>query len=200
MKFTLPELKFGTGALEPYIDEQTMIIHHQKHHGAYVSNLNAAVEKYDALSEWTVESLLKKLDEVPEDIRMTVRNNGGGHYNHTLFWESLTPDYKDPSDQMMKLIVDAFGSFEVMQAEFKDAALKRFGSGWAWLVKGDGGLKIMSTPNQDAPISEGYVELLGIDVWEHAYYLNYQNKRADYIDAFWNVVNWAVVEERFNKI
>lgn len=200
MKFTLPELKFGTGALEPYIDEQTMIIHHQKHHGAYVSNLNAAVEKYDALSEWTVESLLKKLDEVPEDIRMTVRNNGGGHYNHTLFWESLTPDYKAPSDQMMKLIVDAFGSFEVMQTEFKDAALKRFGSGWAWLVKGDGGLKIMSTPNQDAPISEGYVELLGIDVWEHAYYLNYQNKRADYIDAFWNVVNWTVVEARFNKI
>lgn len=200
MKFNLPELKFGTGALEPYIDEQTMIIHHQKHHGAYVSNLNAAVEKYDSLSEWSVESLLIKLDEVPEDIRMTVRNNGGGHYNHTLFWESLTPEYNEPSEKMMKLIIDAFGSFEVMKAELKDSALKRFGSGWAWLVKGDDGLKIMSTPNQDVPISEGYVELLGIDVWEHAYYLNYQNKRADYIDAFWNVVNWAVVEERYNKI
>lgn len=199
MRFTLPELKFGTGALEPYIDEQTMIIHHQKHHGAYVNNLNAAVEKYDALNEWTVGNLLEKLDEVPDDIRMTVRNNGGGHYNHTLFWESLTPEYKEPSEEMMKLIVDAFGSFETMKSQFKDAALKRFGSGWAWLVKTEGGLKIMSTPNQDAPISEGYVELLGIDVWEHAYYLNYQNKRADYIDAFWSVVDWAVVEERYDN-
>jgi Fe-Mn family superoxide dismutase len=200
MKFTLPELKFKNSALEPHIDEQTMVIHHQKHHGAYVNNLNAAVDQYESLADWTVESLLEKLDEVPEDIRMTVRNNGGGHYNHTLFWESLTPDFKAPSDQMMKLITDAFGSFEAMKAEFKDSALKRFGSGWAWLVYDGSGLKIVSTPNQDAPISEGLIELLGIDVWEHAYYLNYQNKRADYIDAFWNVVNWAVVEERYNKI
>ncbi len=196
MKFYLPELKFELKALEPHIDEKTMGIHYEKHHGAYVNNLNAAVEKYDELKDLAIEDLLKKLDEIPEDIRAAVRNNGGGHYNHSLFWEALTPVQNQPSDRLLAKIEEAFGSLEAFKDLFKDAALKRFGSGWAWLVEGQGKLKVVSTPNQDAPISQGMKELLGLDVWEHAYYLNYQNRRGDYINAFWNIVDWKIVEKR----
>lgn len=196
MKFYLPELKFELKALEPHIDENTMGIHYEKHHGAYVNNLNAAVEKYDALKDLAIEDLLKKLDEIPEDIRAAVRNNGGGHYNHSLFWEALTPVQNQPSDRLLAKIEEAFGSLEAFKDLFKDAALKRFGSGWAWLVEDQGKLKVVSTPNQDAPISQGMKELLGLDVWEHAYYLNYQNRRGDYINAFWNIVDWKIVEKR----
>lgn len=196
MKFYLPELKFELKALEPHIDENTMGIHYEKHHGAYVNNLNAAVEKYDELKDLAIEDLLKKLDEIPEDIRAAVRNNGGGHYNHSLFWEALTPVQNQPSDRLLAKIEEAFGSLEAFKDLFKDAALKRFGSGWAWLVEDQGKLKVVSTPNQDAPISQGMKELLGLDVWEHAYYLNYQNRRGDYINAFWNIVDWKIVEKR----
>ncbi len=196
MKFVLPELKYNTDALEPYIDQKTMEIHHQKHHGAYVNNLNAALEGKAEFENLSIEELLKGLDKLPESIRGAVRNNGGGHYNHTLFWESLTPGGKAISPEFESKLNAAFGSFEAFKAAFKDAALKRFGSGWAWLVSDGGELKIVSTPNQDAPISDGLKELLGLDVWEHAYYLNYQNRRADYIEAFWSVVDWAVVESR----
>lgn len=199
MKFTLPELKFSKEALEPYIDAMTMEIHHQKHHGTYINNLNAALEGKDEFENWSIEQILKNLDALPEAVRMAVRNNGGGHYNHTLFWESLSPGGKPMSDAFEAKLVDAFGSVEDFKAAFKDAALKRFGSGWSWLVLSDGKLKIVSTPNQDAPLSEGHVELLGLDVWEHAYYLNYQNRRADYVDAFWHVVDWSVVEKRLEK-
>lgn len=197
MKFKLPELKFEKNALEPYIDERTMDIHYGKHHGAYVNNLNAAVEKYAHLQELSIEELLKNINELPEEIRGAVRNNGGGHYNHSLFWEALSPSKSEPSDRFIAEINKSFGSFDQFKDIFKDIALKRFGSGWAWLVSDQGQLKVVSTPNQDAPISEGMIELLGLDVWEHAYYLNYQNRRADYIEAFWNVVDWKVVESRF---
>lgn len=196
MKFTLPELKFSKEALEPYIDAMTMEIHHQKHHGTYINNLNAALEGKDEFKDWSIEQILKNLDALPEAIRMAVRNNGGGHYNHTLFWESLTPGGKPMSSAFEAKLKEAFGSVDEFKSAFKDAALKRFGSGWSWLVLSEGKLKIVSTPNQDAPLSEGHVELLGLDVWEHAYYLNYQNRRADYVDAFWHVVDWSVVEKR----
>ncbi|OJV66665.1 MAG: superoxide dismutase [Clostridiales bacterium 38-18] len=196
MKFVLPELNYKTDALEPYIDQKTMEIHHQKHHGAYVNNLNAALEGKPEFESMTIEELLTGLDKLPESIRGAVRNNGGGHYNHTLFWESLTPGGKSISPEFESKLNEAFGSLEAFKAAFKDAALKRFGSGWAWLVSEGGKLKIVSTPNQDAPISDGLSELLGLDVWEHAYYLNYQNRRADYIEAFWSVVDWSVVEGR----
>lgn len=199
MKFTLPELKFSKEALEPYIDAMTMEIHHQKHHGTYINNLNAALEGKDEFENWSIEQILKNLNALPESIRMAVRNNGGGHYNHTLFWASLIPGGKPMSSDFEAKLIDAFGSVEEFKAAFKDAALKRFGSGWSWLVYSEGKLKIVSTPNQDAPLSEGHVELLGLDVWEHAYYLNYQNRRADYVDAFWHVVDWSVVEERLGK-
>lgn len=196
MKFVLPELKFNYSALEPYIDEKTMEIHYQKHHGAYVSNLNNALEGKSEFESWTIEEVLKNLDKLPEEIRQVVKNNGGGHYNHSLFWESLTPGGKPMSSNFEERIISAFGSVEEFKSKFKDAALKRFGSGWAWLVSDAGSLKVVSTSNQDAPISDGLIELLGLDVWEHAYYLNYQNRRADYIDAFWNVVDWQTVESR----
>ena len=199
MKFTLPELKFEKNALEPHIDALTMEIHHQKHHMAYINNLNAALEGHSDLETWSIEDLLTKLDHLPAGIQAAVRNNGGGHYNHTLFWESLKPNGSEPSDVFLKEIDKAFGSFDAFKASFKDAALKRFGSGWAWLVLDAGELKIVSTPNQDAPISSGQVELLGLDVWEHAYYLNYQNRRPDYVDAFWHVVDWSVVESRYQS-
>ncbi|MDN5351991.1 MAG: superoxide dismutase, Fe-Mn family [Clostridiales bacterium] len=199
MKFVLPELKYATSALEPYIDTKTMEIHHQKHHGGYVNNLNAALEGKEAFADWSIEKILTNLDQIPEEVRTAVRNNGGGHYNHSLFWESLTPNGRPFSGKLLGDIEAAFGSFDAFKTAFKDAALKRFGSGWAWLVVDDGKLKIVSTPNQDNPISDGQKVLLGLDVWEHAYYLNYQNRRADYIDAFWNVVNWKVVEERYSE-
>lgn len=196
MKFTLPELKYAYEALEPHIDQRTMEIHHQKHHGTYITNLNNALEGLVEYEGWTIEEILKHLERMPENIKGVVRNNGGGHYNHTLFWESLAPGGKPMSEAFKIKLEKSFGSVEAFKAAFKDAALKRFGSGWAWLVLDGQALKIVSTPNQDAPISDGLTELLGIDVWEHAYYLNYQNRRADYIDAFWNVVDWEVVESR----
>lgn len=199
MKFKLPELKFEKSALEPHIDELTMTIHHEKHHATYINNLNAALEGHADLEEWSIDRLLKELDHLPKEIQVPVRNNGGGHYNHTLFWEALTPHAKGPSDTLLKAIEEKFASFDSFKDLFKQAALKRFGSGWAWLVMKDGQLDIISTANQDSPISEGYHELLGLDVWEHAYYLNYQNRRPDYVDAFWHVVDWEVVEERMNQ-
>lgn len=196
MKFTLPELKYAYGALEPHIDQRTMEIHHQKHHGAYITNLNNALEGHSEYENWSIEELLKHLERLPESIRGAVRNNGGGHYNHTLFWESLAPNGEPMSEGFKEKLEAAFESVDAFKAAFKDSALKRFGSGWAWLVLDGQALKIVSTPNQDVPISDGLKVLLGIDVWEHAYYLNYQNRRADYIDAFWNVVDWKVVESR----
>lgn len=196
MKFTLPALKFETNALEPIIDQMTMEIHHQKHHGTYITNLNNALEPHMAFESWDIEKLLKNLNDLPENIRQIVKNNGGGHYNHTLFWETLTPGGKEMSDAFKLKIEASFGSIDDFKVAFKEAALKRFGSGWAWLVADGEALKIISTLNQDSPISEGYKELLGLDVWEHAYYLKYQNRRADYVDAFWNIVDWSVVESR----
>ncbi len=196
MKFTLPALKFETNALEPIIDQMTMEIHHQKHHGTYITNLNNALEPLEAFESWNIEKLLKNLSELPENVRQIVKNNGGGHYNHTLFWETLTPGGKKMSEAFKLKIEASFGSVDDFKASFKEAALKRFGSGWAWLVADGDALKILSTLNQDSPISEGYKELLGLDVWEHAYYLHYQNRRADYVDAFWSVVDWSVVESR----
>ncbi|HAS75012.1 MAG TPA: superoxide dismutase, partial [Clostridiales bacterium UBA8960] len=171
-------------------------IHHQKHHGTYITNLNNALEGQEAFSDWSIEHLLKNLGQLPEAIHGAVRNNGGGHYNHTLFWESLTPEGKPMSPAFKEKLEAAFGSIDAFKAAFKDAGLKRFGSGWAWLVLDGQALKIVSTPNQDAPITDGLKELLGVDVWEHAYYLNYQNRRADYVDAIWNVIDWEVVESR----
>jgi Fe-Mn family superoxide dismutase len=197
MKFNLPDLKFEHKALEPHIDGQTMEIHHGKHHAGYVNKLNAALEGQDKYNQWTIEELLMKLNELPESIQTAVRNNGGGHYNHTLFWEVLVPGGNKPSDEFLKHLEDAFGSFPAFKEAFKKAALSQFGSGWAWLVLNNGKLEIQSTPNQDNPITKGSKVLLGIDVWEHAYYLNYQNKRDAYIDAFFNIIDWSVVEKRF---
>jgi len=196
MAYTLPALPYDFAALEPHIDAKTMEIHHDKHHGTYVTNVNNALEGSE-LAELSVAELLTQLDRVPEDKRTAVRNNGGGHYNHTLFWESMSPDGGgEPSGALASAIDAAFGSFAEFKDKLKAAGLARFGSGWAWLVHDGAGLTIVSTPNQDNPISEGKTPLLGVDVWEHAYYLLYQNRRPDYIDAWWNVVNWEAVGER----
>lgn len=199
MKFKLPELRHKVDAYEPHIDARTMEIHHTKHHKGYVEKLNAALEGQKDFESWNIQELLKNIGQLPKDIQTAVRNNGGGHYNHTLFWAILSPTEVKPSEEFTKVIEEAFGSMEDFKKEFKDAALKRFGSGWAWLVMEQGKLKISSTPNQDSPISHGQVELLGLDVWEHAYYLNYQNRRPDYVDAFWNLVDWSAVESRWKK-
>lgn len=197
MTFKLEELKYDYNALEAAIDEETMKIHHGKHHQAYVDNLNKAVDGTE-YAEKSIEELLKSLDKLPEDIKGPVRNNGGGHYNHTLFWETMTPGGSaEPVGKLKEAIEKEFGSFEDFKTKFDEAGTKRFGSGWAWLVSKDGKLEIMSTPNQDSPISEGYDVIIGNDVWEHAYYLRYQNKRADYLKNWWKVVNWDVAEERF---
>jgi len=197
MAFSVPDLPYDYDALEPHIDEATMRVHHDKHHQAYVDKANGALEG----TEWAgrdVEDVLQNLDSLPADKQGPVRNNGGGHYNHTLFWQMLSPDGGGaPSGDLAAAIDSAFGSFEEFKAKFKEAGIGQFGSGWAWLVKDGSGVAIVSTPNQDSPISEGRTPLLGCDVWEHAYYLKYQNKRPDYIDAFWNVVNWSFVEGRF---
>lgn len=196
MAHTLPELPYAHSALEPHIDTQTMEIHHGKHHQGYVNNLNAALEGHDDLAELDVEELLKNIEQVPEDIRQAVINNGGGHANHSLFWSTMAPDGGDPSSgEIGEAIKSAFGSLEAANEEFTTAATKRFGSGWAWLVIGDDGLEIYSTKNQDSPIMQGHTPVLGIDVWEHAYYLNYQNRRPDYVAAWKNVVNWKKVNE-----
>lgn len=197
--FTVPPLPYSYFALEKYIDTQTMRIHHDKHHAGYVNNLNAAIAKHPNLAGTSVEDLLKTLNTVPEDIRTAVRNNGGGHANHTLFWASMTPDSEDtPTGKVGQAIDETFGSFDAFKDEFKKAGLTRFGSGWAWLVlTKEGKLAVTSTPNQDSPLLDGNIPLLGNDVWEHAYYLKYQNRRGDYLDAWWNVVNWAEVESRY---
>ncbi len=197
--FTLPELPYAFDALVPHIDEETMKIHHGRHHNTYVTNLNAALEGHADLAEKSLEDLLSNLDALPESIRTAVRNNGGGHANHTLFWEILSPNGGGaPTGELAEAINSAFGSYDAFKEEFAKAATTRFGSGWAWLVVDNGQLTITSTPNQDTPVMEGKTPVLGLDVWEHAYYLNYQNKRPDYISAFWNVVNWDEVAKRFN--
>ncbi len=194
--YKLPEMKYPYNALEPVIDAKTMEIHYTKHHGAYVSGLNAALEKHPNL-KLNLEEMLIDLNKVPEDIRTSVRNNGGGHHNHTLFWEILTPGgAKMPTGKLLDAINKDFGSFENFKEVFSNAAKTRFGSGWAWLLKTNAGLKVISTPNQDAPLAEGR-PILGLDVWEHAYYLNYQNRRPDYVNAFFSVINWDVVNKKY---
>jgi Fe-Mn family superoxide dismutase len=197
MAFSVPDLPYDYDALEPHIDEATMRVHHDKHHQAYVDKANGALEG----TEWAdrdIEDVLQSLDSLPADKQGPVRNNGGGHYNHTLYWQMLSHDGGGaPSGDLAAAIDSAFGSFDEFKAKFKEAGIGQFGSGWAWLVKDGDGVAIVKTPNQDSPISDGKTPLLGCDVWEHAYYLKYQNKRPDYIDAFWNVVNWDYVAERF---
>ncbi|KXH87434.1 superoxide dismutase SodA [Sporosarcina sp. HYO08] len=200
MAYKLPELPYAYDALEPHFDKETMNIHHTKHHNTYVTNLNNALEGNEELLAKSVEDLIADLDAVPEAARTAVRNNGGGHANHTLFWEILSPNGGgEPTGALADAINSKFGSFDAFKEEFAKAGATRFGSGWAWLVLNNGGLEVMSTPNQDSPIMEGKTPLLGLDVWEHAYYLNYQNRRPDYIAAFWNVVNWDEVAKRYGK-
>lgn len=198
MAFKLPDLPYATDALEPNIDARTMEIHHDKHHAAYTNNLNAAIEKHPELADKSAEDLVKSLAQVPDDIRTAVQNNGGGYLNHNLFWEIMGPKGGgEPSGALASAINDAFGSFSAFQEKFAAAAAGRFGSGWAWLVVGkDGALKVYSTANQDSPLMQGDTPVLGLDVWEHAYYLNYQNRRPDYIKAFWNVVDWNAVGKK----
>ncbi|KPC74512.1 superoxide dismutase [Laceyella sacchari] len=196
-KFELPALPYAFDALEPHIDAQTMEIHHDRHHATYVNNLNAALEGVE-VSATSVEALIANLDALPENVRTAVRNNGGGHANHSLFWEILSPNGGgEPTGEVAQAIKDTFGDFDSFKKQFTDAATKRFGSGWAWLVVKDGKLAVTSTPNQDSPLMEGATPILGLDVWEHAYYLKYQNKRPAYIEAFWNVVNWEEVNKRY---
>lgn len=199
MAFELPPLPYAYDALEPYIDTMTMQVHHDKHHAAYVNNLNGAIEKHPELAGKPVEDLLRDLASVPEDIRMVVRNHGGGTWNHTMFWQIMAPKAGgSPRGALADAISAAFGGFDAFKAEFEKAANGRFGSGWAWLVKkSDGGLSIVSTANQDNPVSDGLKPLMGIDVWEHAYYLKYQNRRAEYVTNWWNVVNWDEVAHRY---
>jgi superoxide dismutase, Fe-Mn family len=194
MAHELPQLNYAYDALEPHIDAKTMEIHHTKHHQTYIDNLNKALEEYPQYHGKSIIELLENLDQLPEDIRTTVRNNGGGHYNHSLFWNYMSPTPTQPSESFMSRLNNTFGSFEEFKEQFSNAATKRFGSGWAWLVIDGDDLKIMSTPNQDNPIMENKKPILGVDVWEHAYYLKYQNKRAAYIEHWWNVVNWAQIE------
>ena len=197
----LPPLPYPYEALEPYIDTDTMHLHHDKHHATYVNTLNTAIEKHPELASKSAEDLLRNLNSVPEDIRTTVRNHGGGHVNHTMFWQIMGPKAGgEPSGALADEIRKAFGSFDEFKTKFNDAGAKQFGSGWAWLVRGnDSKLQIISTPNQDSPLSQGLWPILGNDVWEHAYYLKYKNARADYLKAWWNVVNWKEVEKRFQK-
>ncbi len=199
MAFPLPPLPYDYDALEPFIDTQTMQIHHDKHHATYVANLNGAIEKHPELADWSLEALLSNLNAVPEDIRTVVRNHGGGTWNHNLFWEIMAPHAGgEPKGPLSQAIEAAFGDFARFKAEFEKAANGRFGSGWAWLVvQKDNGLAIVSTPNQDNPLSDGMIPILGLDVWEHAYYLKYQNRRAEYVSNWWNVVNWEEVARRY---
>lgn len=198
-KYELPALPYAFNALEPHIDALTMEIHHDRHHATYVNNLNAALEGQD-VADQSIEELVANLDKLPEGIRTAVRNNGGGHANHSFFWQILSPNGGGtPTGEIAKAIDDTFGSFDELKAQFADAAVKRFGSGWAWLVVKDGKLAVTSTANQDSPLTDGATPVLGLDVWEHAYYLNYQNKRPDYIGAFWNVVNWDAVNKHYQE-
>ncbi|MDJ0734613.1 MAG: superoxide dismutase [Nostocaceae cyanobacterium] len=197
----LPPLPYAKDALEPHIDAKTMEFHHDKHHAAYVRNLNAALDKHPELKSKTVEDLLQKLDNVPADIRTTVRNNGGGHVNHSMFWKIMTPNGGgEPTGAIADAIQENFGSFAELKKQFNQAGAKRFGSGWVWLVRTqDGKLEVISTANQDSPLSQGKYPIMGNDVWEHAYYLKYQNRRKDYLEAWWNVVNWDEINQRFDE-
>ncbi|MGQ9651083.1 MAG: superoxide dismutase [Phycisphaerae bacterium] len=204
MAHVLPNLPYDFAALEPYIDEQTMRLHHGKHHAAYVNNLNNALANYPELAAKTIEDLLAKINAVPADIRQTVINNGGGHANHALFWTIMAPAGKggggEPGGKLAEAIQSTFGGFDKLKETLNKAAITRFGSGWAWLVVDDKGkLQVYSTANQDSPLMQGHTPILGLDVWEHAYYLKYQNRRPEYIDAWWNVVKWPAVAERFAK-
>lgn len=198
MAFELPPLPYAFDALEPYIDAQTMEIHHDKHHAAYVKNLNAALEKHPELSNKSLDELASNPNSLPEDIRAAVRNNGGGHFNHTLFWSLMSPNGGgEPKGPLAQAIGSAFGSFASFKENFEKAAVGRFGSGWAWLGMQNGKLAVISMPNQDVPMLEGMVPILGIDVWEHAYYLKYQNRRPEYVSNWWNVVNWEEADRRY---
>lgn len=200
MAHTLPALPYAFDALEPHFDTKTMEIHYSKHHQTYVDKLNAALDKHPALHEKTVEELVADLDMIPEDIRQAVRNHGGGHLNHSMFWQLLAPNAGgQPTGALLDAITKKFGSFEAFTTQFSDAAANRFGSGWAWLVIDGKELAIVSTANQDNPITEGKTPILGLDVWEHAYYLKYQNKRPDFVKAFWNLVNWTEVSNRYSQ-
>ena len=200
MAHELPALPYAHDALEPFIDTMTMQIHHGKHHATYVTNLNAALEQYPDFQKLSLDDLVRNIATVPESIRTAVRNNGGGHANPAMFWQIMAPKAGgDPSGPLADAIKASFGSFEAFKGEFKKAALGRFGSGWAWLVNNGGKLAIESTPNQDSPVMEGRQAVMGIDVWEHAYYLKYQNRRADYVDAWWSVVNWSEIAKRFSR-
>ncbi|HSI66493.1 MAG TPA: superoxide dismutase [Planococcus sp. (in: firmicutes)] len=200
MAYKLPELPYAYDALEPHIDKETMNIHHTKHHNTYITNVNAALEGHDDLASKSIDELISDLDALPESIRTAVRNNGGGHANHSLFWELLSPNGGGtPTGSLGEAINAKFGSFDEFKEKFATAGKTRFGSGWAWLVLSNGELEVTSTPNQDSPVMEGKTPLLGLDVWEHAYYLKYQNKRPDYIEAFWNVVNWDEVSKRYES-
>ncbi len=200
MAYTLPPLPYPPDALEPSIDKMTMEIHHDRHHKAYVDNLNKALEGHADLSAKPIDQLVREINKVPENIRTPVRNNGGGHANHSMFWEIMAKGAGGkPSGPLADEINKVFADFSAFQAKLKEAALGRFGSGWAWLVLADGQMKIVSTPNQDNPLMDGQKPILGIDVWEHAYYLKYQNKRADYVDAWWNVVNWSAIAKRYSE-
>jgi superoxide dismutase, Fe-Mn family len=199
--FTLPDLPYDYNALEPHIDEQTMRIHHTKHHQTYINNANDALQGHDDLQRLSLEELLRKIDDVPSDIRTKIRNNAGGHANHSLFWQIMGPNGGgQPSGELGEAIRSAFGDFDSFKTKFADAGKGRFGSGWSWLVVGDGGkLQVIDTANQDSPLMQGYTPILGLDVWEHAYYLKYQNRRPDYIEAWWNVVNWQEVGRRYQQ-
>jgi len=197
MAHSLPALPYDFAALEPHIDTQTMQIHHGKHHQAYVNNLNAAVEKAPELAAWSLDDLCRNIANVPEAVRTAVRNNGGGHWNHSMFWQQMKPGGSEPTGTLGDAITAAFGSLAGLKEKFAAAAAGRFGSGWAWVITNGGKLSIESTPNQDNPLMEGKTAILGLDVWEHAYYLKYQNRRPDYVAAWWNVVNWEDVAARY---
>jgi Fe-Mn family superoxide dismutase len=200
MAFELPALPYDYSALEPHIDTETMKIHHDKHHAAYVNNLNAALESQPALQGKSIEDLLRNINDVPEAIRTAVRNNGGGHANHTMFWEIMGPSGGEPTGALAQAINAAFGDFNTLKEKINDAGVKRFGSGWSWLVADRGGnLQVISSANQDSPYMDGQTPILGVDVWEHAYYLKYQNRRPDYLKAWWSVVNWEAVAKRFGR-
>jgi superoxide dismutase, Fe-Mn family len=200
MAFTLPPLPYDFAALEPHIDAKTMEIHHGKHHQTYVNNLNAAIEKAPELASKSLEDLMRGVNSLPEAVRAPIRNNGGGHWNHSMFWQIMAPKAGgEPGGALGAAIKSAFGDFAKFREQFSAAGVGRFGSGWAWLINSGGKLSIASTPNQDNPLMEGQKAIMGLDVWEHAYYLKYQNRRPDYINAWWNVVNWKEVEKRFQS-
>ncbi len=197
MRFELPKLPYGYAALEPHFDEATMRVHHQKHHQAYTDKFNKAIEGNTLLTDKTAEEIIRALSEVPKEIRAAVQNNGGGFINHSFFWESLTPEQQEIPKELKEDLETTFGSIDEFKEKFSEAALTLFGSGWVWLILDEGTLKVIQTKNQDSPLSEGKIPLLNLDVWEHSYYLKYQNRRPDYVKAFWNIVNWEKVTDRF---